>query len=132
MHWNYGVVTDRQSQLCALHSALKHLHEEGVMAALVFSAVHRRRVLPLMARPLRMDEMGPRAASGDLEACWMSREVLPDDEVVARVRAAISGVFQAKDVNAFPKKPEVGYLDLVSVLIHRASSYGTSSPNSYF
>ena len=59
--------------------------------ALVLSAVLHRQVLPLMARPLRMDEMGLHAASRDLEACRTASEALPDEEVVTRVRAAGSG-----------------------------------------
>ena len=61
--------------------------------ALVLSAVHHRRVLPLMSRPLRMDEMGPGVSSRDLEACRMSNEPPADDEVAARVRAAVAGDF---------------------------------------
>jgi hypothetical protein len=63
------------------------------MAALVLSVVHYCRVLLLMSRPLRMDEMGPRAPSQDLEACWMSNEALPDEEVAPRVKAAVSDDF---------------------------------------
>jgi len=62
--------------------------------ALVLSAVHHRRVLPLRSPPLRMDEMGPRAPSQDLEACRMSNEALPNEEVASKVRAAVSGDFQ--------------------------------------
>ena len=70
-----------------------HMHEDGLTAALILSAVHQRRVLPLMSRPPRMDKMGPRTVSRDLEACRMSREVLSDEQVAARVRAAILGAF---------------------------------------
>ena len=61
--------------------------------ALVLSVVHHRRVLPMMSRPLRMDEMGPRIPLWDLEACRMSNEALLDEEVAARVRAAVMGDF---------------------------------------
>jgi len=66
---------------------------EGLSAALVLSVVHHRRILPLMSRPLRMDDMGPGVSSRDLEACRMSNEAPTDDEVAARVRAAIAGDF---------------------------------------
>jgi len=102
-HWMYGVPMERQPRLRPLLGALKCLHEEGLTVALIFSAIHHRQVLPLMARPLRMDEMGPRAAFRDLEACQMSKEVLPDEEVAARVRAAVSGTFWVKDINAFER-----------------------------
>jgi hypothetical protein len=84
------------------------------MAALVLSAVHHWRVLSLMARLLRMNEIGPNVVLEDLDACHMSREALPNKEIVKRVRAAIAGTFQVKSINEFPMMPEEGYLDLVS------------------
>jgi len=115
-HWKYGVVQAHQSRLDPLLGALKKLCEEGLTAALVLSVVHHRRVLPLMSRPLRMDEMGPCISSRDLEACRMSNEAPADDEVAARVRAAVAGDFQPKHVNGFPMRPDVGSIDLVSLL----------------
>jgi hypothetical protein len=44
----------------------------------------------------------------------MSNEALLDEEVVARVRAAVSGDFQPESINSFPMKPDEGYFDLVS------------------
>jgi len=82
-HWTYGVVQAHQSRLDPLLDALKKLREEGLTAALVLSAIHHQRVLPLMSRPLRMDEMGPGVSSRDLEACQMSSEAPADDEVAA-------------------------------------------------
>jgi len=92
-HWTYGVVQVHQSRLDPLLDALKKLREEGLTAAFILSAVYHRRVLPLMSRPLRMDEMGPDVLSWDLEACRMSNEAPTDDEVAARVRAAVAGDF---------------------------------------
>jgi len=82
-HWTYGVVQVHQSRLDPLLDALKKLREEGLTATLVLSAVHHRRVLLLMSRPLRMDEMGPGVSSRDLEACRMSNEAPADDDVAA-------------------------------------------------
>ena len=90
-NWTYGVVQVHQSRLDPLLDALKKLRVEGLTAALVLSAIHHRRVLPLMSRPLRMDEMGLGISSWDLEACRMSNEAPADDEVAARVRAAVVG-----------------------------------------
>jgi len=61
-----------------------------------------------------MDEMGPGVSSRDLEACRMSNKVLADDEVAARVRAAVAGDFQPERVNGFPRRPNEGLIDLVS------------------
>ena len=96
-----------------LLDALKKLRLEGLSAALVLSAVHHRRVLPLMSQPLRMDEMGPGVSSRDLEACRMSNKAPADDEVAARVRAAIAGDFKPEHVNGFPMRPDAGSIDLV-------------------
>jgi len=92
---------------------------EGLTAALVLSAVHHRRLLPLMSRSLRMEEMGPGVSSQDLEACRMSNEAPADDEVAARVRAAVAGDFKPEHVNGFPMRPDAGSIDLVcSFLVH--------------
>jgi len=107
--WTYGVVQAHQSRLDPLLDTLKKLHLEGLSAAVVLSAVHHQRVLSLMSRPLRMDEMGPGVSSRDLEACRMSNEALADDECAARVRAAING--------GFPMRPDEGSIDLVSFLL---------------
>jgi len=102
---------------------LKKLCVEGLSAALVLSAVHHRRVLPLMSRPLRMDEMGSGASSWDLEACRMSNEAPANDEVAARVRAAVAGDFQPEHVNGFPMRPDAGSIDLVrSFLVYAFDS----------
>ena len=113
-HWNYGVVKTLQSRLRPILDALKKLRGEGLIVALVLSTVHHRRVLPLMSWPLRMDEMGLGVSSRDLEACRMSNEAPADDEVAARVRAAVAGDFQPERVNGFPIRPDEGSIDLVS------------------
>ena len=58
--------------------------------------------------------MGPGVSSRDLEACRMYNEEPADDEVAARVRAAVAGDFQPKRVNGFPMRPDEGSIDLVS------------------
>ena len=68
----------------------------------------------MKSRPLRMDEMGPGVSSRYLEACRMSNEAPADDEVAARVRAAVAGDFWLEHVSGFPMRPDVGSIDLVS------------------
>jgi len=58
--------------------------------------------------------MGPGVSSQDLEACQMSKEAPADDEVAARVRAAVAGDFQPEHVDGFPMRPDEGSIDLVS------------------
>ena len=64
-----------------------------------------------------MDEMGPGVLSRDLEACRMSNVALADDEVAARVKAAIAGDFKSEHVNGFPMRPDEGSVDLVCFLL---------------
>jgi len=123
----YGVVQAHQSRLDPLLDALKKLRTEGLTAALVLSAVHHRRVLPLMSRPLRMDEMGPGVSSRDLEACRMSNEAPANDEGAARVRAVIAGDFKPEHVNDFPMRPDVGSIDLVCSFLVRGFNSGFPS-----
>jgi len=122
-NWTYGVVQVHQSRLDPLLDALKKLRVEGLSTALFLSAVHHRRILPLMSRLLRMDEMGPGILSWDLEACQMSNEAPADDEVAARVRATVAGDFQLEHDNGFPMRPDVGSIDLVSSFL----AYGFDS-----
>ena len=80
-----------------------------------------------MSRPLRMDEMGPGVSSRDLEACRMSNEAPADDEVTARVRAAVAGDFQPEHINGFPMRPDVGSIDPVSSFFTYGFDYGFPS-----
>jgi hypothetical protein len=45
-----------------------------------------------------------------------------NEEVVARVSAAVAGGFQPEHVNSLPMRPEEGCLDLVSPWSHRYSA----------
>ena len=80
-----------------------------------------------MSRPLRMDEMGLGVSSQDLEACRMSNEAPTDDEVAARVRAAVAGDFQPEHVDGFPMRPDEGSIDLVSSFLAYGFDSGFSS-----
>jgi hypothetical protein len=61
-----------------------------------------------------MDEMGPSVLSWDLEACQMSNVAPSDEEVAARVSAAVAGGFKPVLVNSLLVRPEEGYPNLVS------------------
>ena len=50
----------------------------------------------------------------------MSNEAPSDEEVTARVMAAVVGDFQPEQMNGFPVKPEEGYYDMVSLLSYRS------------
>ena len=63
---------------------------------LIVLAIHHQWVLSLMARPLRLNKMGSEAALKFLEACHMSGEALPAEEIMSRVRGAVASAFQVK------------------------------------
>jgi len=123
-NWTYGVVQVHQSRLDPLLDVMKKLRSEGLTAAVVLPVVHHRRVLPLMSRPLRMDEMAPGASTRDLEACRMSSDAPANDEVVAWVRAAIAGDFKSEHVNGIPMRPDAGSIGLVCFLFVRSFDSG--------
>jgi hypothetical protein len=56
--WHHGVSpSSHQARLDSLLAALKHLADAGLGAASVLANLHRRRIIPLMVRPLRIFEM---------------------------------------------------------------------------
>jgi hypothetical protein len=88
-NWTYGIVEDNKPKLEPLLDALRRLRQRGLMAGMVAAAFHRRRVLPLMQRRLRLDEMTPEAT---LEGTRMSHESLPSTRSPG-VHGAWWGVF---------------------------------------
>jgi hypothetical protein len=73
-NWTYDVVEDDKPKLEPLLDTLRRLHQHGLTAGMVAAAFHRWRVLPLMQRRLRLDEMTPEVS---LEGSRMSHESLP-------------------------------------------------------
>ena len=59
----------------------------------------------------------------------MSNEAPADEEVAARVRAAVAGDFQPKHINGFPMKPDEGSINLVSSSPYRYSIFDLSDPS---
>jgi hypothetical protein len=58
-NWHWGATRENQEKLQPLLRALQKLQAEGLTAARVVAAIHRRRVLPLAERRLRLSEMKP-------------------------------------------------------------------------
>jgi hypothetical protein len=79
---------------------------------MVAAAFHHRRVLPLMQRRLRLNEMTLEAS---LEGSQMSHESLPLDEVAWRARWMVCS-FKQEDINRVPMRPIQGFEPLVSVV----------------
>jgi hypothetical protein len=77
----------------------------------VVAAIHRRRVLPLEERRLRLSEM---KSEVDLEGSRMSSTSLSADELLKRVAGTVGRL----DVGALSQpvmRPDRGYVSLVSV-----------------
>jgi hypothetical protein len=87
-NWSYGVVKEDQPKLQPLLDAPRRLRLRGLTAGMVVASFHRQRVLPLMQRRLRLDEMKPGVS---LEGSWMSHETLPLNEVVRHARWVVGG-----------------------------------------
>jgi hypothetical protein len=100
-NWTYGVVEEEKLKLQPLLNVLRRLRQRGLTARMVAAAFHHRRVLPLMQRQLRFDEMTSEAL---LEGSQMSHESLPIDEV-ARCTQWMVGSFKQEDIDRVPMHP---------------------------
>jgi hypothetical protein len=58
-NWTYSVVEEEKLKLQPLLDALRRLRLRGLTAGMVAAVFHHQRVLPLMQRRLRLDEMTP-------------------------------------------------------------------------
>ncbi len=94
----------------ALLEALRRLRDRGLTAAGVVAAFHRRRVLPLVERRLRLCEMTPEA---ELESSRMSSATLATDDLLRRVKGTV-GKADLSVLAQPPMRPEQGYVSLVS------------------
>jgi hypothetical protein len=120
-NWSYGIIKDEKPKLQSLLDMLRRLRQRRLTAGMVAAAFHRRRVLPLMQRRLRIDEMTPGIS---LEGSRMSHETLPLDEVARRVWWMV-GSFKQEDIDKVPMRPNQGFEPLVSV-VPLASSHFAS------
>jgi hypothetical protein len=111
-NWSYGVVKEEKLKLQPLLDALRRLRQRRLTAGMVAAAFHHRRVLPLMQRRLRIDEMTPGIS---LEGSQMSHETLPLDEVARHARWMV-GSFKQEDIDKVPMRPNQGFEPLVSVV----------------
>jgi hypothetical protein len=111
-NWTYGVVEDDKPKLEPLLDALRRLRQRGLTAGMVAAVFHRRRVLPLTQRRLRLDEM---TLDASLEGSQMSHESLLLDEVARRARWMV-GSFRQEDIDRVPMHPTQGFEPLVSAI----------------
>jgi hypothetical protein len=110
-NWRWGATRENQEKLQPILHALQKLRDEGLSAAGVIATIHRRRVLPLVERRLRLSEMKPRV---DLDGSRMSSTPLSADDLLKRV----AGTVERQDAGALSQpamRPDRGYVSLVSV-----------------
>jgi hypothetical protein len=110
-NWRWGATRENQEKLQPILRALQKLQAEGLTAAGVVAAIHRRRVLPLAERRLRLSEMKLRF---DLEGSRMSSTPLSTDDLLRRVASTV-GRLDAGVLDQPPMRPDHGYVSLVSV-----------------
>jgi hypothetical protein len=106
-----GAKRENQEKLQPILHALQKLRDEGLTAAGVVAAIHRRRVLPLAEWRLWFSEMKPGV---NLEGSWMSSTSLSTDDLLKRVAGTVGRL----DVGALSQpvmRPDRGYVSLVSV-----------------
>jgi hypothetical protein len=116
INWRWGATREKQENLQPLLEALQRLRDEGLTAAGVVAAIHRRRVLPLAERRLPLSEM---KLGVDLEGSQMSSAPLSTDDLRRRIAGTV-GRLDASALTQPMMRPECGYVSLVSV---RSFSY---------
>jgi hypothetical protein len=110
-NWHWGATHENQEKLQPILQALQKLRDAGLTAAGVVAAIHRRRVLPLAERRLRLAEMKPGVYSED---SWMSSTSLSTDDLLKRVTSTV-GRPDAGALSQPAMHPDRGYVSLVSV-----------------
>jgi hypothetical protein len=119
-NWRWGATRENQEKLQPILHALQKLRDEGLTAAGVLAAIHRRRVLPLAEWRLRLSEMKPGV---DLEGSRLSemkpgalplRDSLSADNLRRRVAGTV-GRLDAGVLSQPSMRPDHGYVSLVSV-----------------
>jgi hypothetical protein len=110
-NWRWGATCENQEKLQPILRALQKLRDEGLTAAGVVAAIHRRRVLPLAERRLRLSEM---KSGVDLEGSQMSSTSLSADDLRRRVAGTV-GRLDAGVLSQPSMRPDHGYVSLVSV-----------------
>ena len=116
VNWQWGATREKQEKLQPILQALQKLRDGGLTAAGVIAAIHRRRVLPLAERSLRLAEMKPGV---NLEGSQMSLTSLSADDLLKRVASTI-GKQDAGALSQPAMRLDGGYVSLVSV---RSSFY---------
>jgi hypothetical protein len=111
VNWRWGATREKQEKLQPILQALQKLRDGGLTAAGVVAVIHRRKVLPLVERSLRLAEM---KSGVDLEGSRMSLASLSTDDLLKRVVGTV-GKQDAGALTQPAMRPDHGYVSLVSV-----------------
>lgn len=123
--WEWGPVDAEKKKIGGLLDAIKTLKNHDLIGAGVVAAFHRRRVLPLMRRERSLSEMVPGAR---IEGTALSAEVLPDPEVMRRIREGLGSVPPVHILDECPPmRPDPGFVELVSIPYFSVFIYPPSS-----
>jgi hypothetical protein len=109
-NWHWGATRENQEKFQPILQALQKLRDGGLTAAGVVAAIHRRRVLPLAERRLRLAEMKPGV---NLEGSRMSSTSLSVDDLLKRVAGTV-GMLDAGALSQPAMRLDRGYVSLVS------------------
>jgi hypothetical protein len=107
------VVDNEKPKLDPLLDVLWRLRQHRLTVGMVAAVFHRKRVMPLTYRRLRLDQMTPEVP---LEGSRMSHESLPLDEVARRAHRMV-GSFKSEEVDKVPMRPTQGFEPLVSIAV---------------
>jgi hypothetical protein len=108
--WRWGLPRELQIELKPLLDAVRRLWDRDLTATGVVAKFHRRRVLPLTDRRLRLDEM---MAEAFVESSRMASTALSTEELLRQVK----GTAGKADYSAIvPMRLEQGYVSLVRLL----------------
>jgi hypothetical protein len=77
--WHHGLSpSKRQARLDSLLQGLKNLADTGLASASVLTNLHHRRIVPLMKRELRINEMSDTTNPVSLARSRLLKRALPD------------------------------------------------------
>jgi hypothetical protein len=113
-HWGYGPITTKKEKINTLLQAVKRLVNHGVSRARVIATFHEWRVLSLMQRARRLDEM---VSDAPLKGIVLMMEDLNRDEIKKRVKLVLGSIPSDATLDLHsPMHPNDDFIEMVSAL----------------
>ncbi|KAG2578237.1 hypothetical protein PVAP13_6NG185209 [Panicum virgatum] len=102
---------EEQEKLSGLLDAIRILKSQGLTGAGVVGAYHKRRVAPIMARALPLDEMRLDALADAVARTVLAVGEISDAEITLRLREAFNKPYPVFPIPSHPvMRPEVGFV----------------------